>query len=58
MAEIRAATDLIVYQKAYALAMEIFRLSKSWPSEEIMGNFDLMPVMNPTTFVTTMEQYK
>ena len=34
MTEIRAATDLIVYQKAYALAMEIFRLSKSWPSEE------------------------
>jgi four helix bundle protein len=34
MAEIRAATDLIVYQKAYALAMEIFRLSKGWPSEE------------------------
>ena len=25
---------------------------------KIMGNFDLMPVMNPTTFVTTMEQYK
>ena len=34
MAEIRAATDLIVYQKAYALAMEIFRLSKGWPPEE------------------------
>ena len=34
MAEIRAATDLIVYQKAYALAMEIFRLSKDWPVEE------------------------
>jgi four helix bundle protein len=34
MAEIRAATDLIVYQKAYALAMEIFRLSKTWPTEE------------------------
>ena len=25
---------------------------------KIMSNFDLMPVMNPTTFVTTMEQYK
>jgi len=23
-----------VYQKAYALAMEIFRLSKSWPPDE------------------------
>lgn len=34
MTEIRAATDLIVYQKSYALAMEIFRLSKGWPPEE------------------------
>jgi len=25
---------MIVYQKAYALAMEIFRLSKAWPPEE------------------------
>ena len=32
--EIRSAKDLIVYQKAYALAMEIFRASKSWPAEE------------------------
>jgi four helix bundle protein len=34
MVEIKSATDLIVYQKAYVLAMEIFRLSRSWPSEE------------------------
>ena len=34
MVEIKSATDLVVYQKAYALAMEIFRLSKSWPPEE------------------------
>ena len=32
--EIKSATDLVVYQKAYALAMEIFRLSKSWPPDE------------------------
>ena len=31
---INSAKDLRVYQKAYALAMEIFRLSKKWPSEE------------------------
>ena len=31
---IRSAKDLKVYQKAYALAMEIYQLSKSWPSEE------------------------
>ena len=32
--QIKSAKDLKVYQKAYALAMEIFQLSKSWPSEE------------------------
>jgi four helix bundle protein len=31
---INSAKDLRVYQKAYALAMEIFRLSKNWPLEE------------------------
>jgi four helix bundle protein len=32
--QIKSAKDLIVYQKAYHLAMEIFQLSKVWPSEE------------------------
>jgi len=32
--QIRSAKDLKVYQKAYALAMEIYQLSKSWPAEE------------------------
>ena len=32
--EIRTPKDLVVYQKAYSLAMEIFALSKAWPSEE------------------------
>ena len=32
--QIKSAKDLKVYQKAYALAMEIYKLSKSWPSEE------------------------
>ena len=31
---INSAKDLRVYKKAYALAMEIFKLSKSWPVEE------------------------
>jgi four helix bundle protein len=30
----RSAKELKVYQAAYALAMEIFRLSKDWPAEE------------------------
>jgi four helix bundle protein len=31
---INCAKELTVYQKAYALAMDIFRLTKSFPSEE------------------------
>lgn len=31
---IGSAKELKVYQMAYALAMEIFRLSKFWPAEE------------------------
>ena len=31
---INSAKDLRVYQKAYALAMEIFKMSKQWPAEE------------------------
>ena len=32
--QIKSAKELKVYQKAYNLAMEIYELSKSWPSEE------------------------
>ena len=32
--QVRSAKGLKVYQMAYALAMEIFCLSKGWPSEE------------------------
>ena len=32
--EIRSAKDLIVYQKAYRLAMAIFEVSKGFPPEE------------------------
>ena len=31
---INSAKDLKVYREAYALAMEIFQLSKRWPAEE------------------------
>ena len=32
--QINSAKDLKVYQEAYALAMEIFDISKEWPTEE------------------------
>jgi len=34
MTQIHSAKDLKVYQEAYALAMEIFEISKGWPAEE------------------------
>ena len=33
--QINSATDLEVYRAAYSLAMDIFRVSKSFPHEEI-----------------------
>ena len=30
----KSAKDLMVYQAAYTLAMEIFAISKAWPAEE------------------------
>jgi four helix bundle protein len=32
--QIKSAKELRVYQKAYALAMEIFEISRRWPVEE------------------------
>jgi hypothetical protein len=34
MAQINGFRDLIVYQKAYKLAMEIFEITKTFPREE------------------------
>ena len=34
MSKIQSFKDLIVYQKAYKLAMEIFKLTNSFPKEE------------------------
>jgi four helix bundle protein len=31
---IRHFTDLIVWQKAHAVALDVFRISKTWPAEE------------------------
>jgi hypothetical protein len=34
MGQIKGFRDLIVYQKAYKLAMDIFEISKCFPKEE------------------------
>jgi four helix bundle protein len=35
--QIRSAKDLIVYQKAYAIAIRVFEVSKKFPSDERFG---------------------
>ena len=42
MSKIESFKDLIVYQKAYKLAMEIFEISKSFPKEEKYSLIDQM----------------
>ena len=40
MSQINSFRDLIVYQKAYKLAMEIFEISKTFPKEEKFSLID------------------
>jgi len=40
--QIKSAKDLTVYQKAYALTMEIFEASKGFPAEEKYSLIDQM----------------
>ena len=42
MSKIESFKNLIVYQKAYKLAMEIFEISKSFPKEEKYSLIDQM----------------
>jgi four helix bundle protein len=42
MSKIESFKDLIVYQKAYKLSMEIFEISKSFPKEEKYSLTDQM----------------
>jgi four helix bundle protein len=42
MSQVNSFRDLIVYQKAYKLAMEIFEVSKSFPKEEKYSLTDQM----------------
>jgi four helix bundle protein len=37
---INSPKDLLVYQKAYSLAMDIYRISKNWPPEEKFSLID------------------
>jgi four helix bundle protein len=35
--DVRSYRDLLVWQKAMDLAAEVYRLSRSWPKEEVYG---------------------
>ena len=41
---INSAKDLKVYKEAYALAMEIFEISKTWPPEERYSHTDQITI--------------
>jgi hypothetical protein len=43
---IRSAKELIVYTKAYALAMELFEVTKRFPSEERYGLAGQMTIIS------------
>ena len=38
--QIKSPKELVVYQKAYALAMDIYRISQHWPTEEKFSLID------------------
>jgi four helix bundle protein len=42
MSQVNSFRDLIVYQKAYKLAMEIYEISKDFPKEEKYSLTDQM----------------
>lgn len=43
--KINSATELKVYKAAYLLAMDIFNVSKTWPTEEKFSLIDQIDVM-------------
>ena len=48
MSKVGSFKDLIVYQKAYKLAMEIFEISKSFPKEEKYSLTDQIRCSSPS----------
>ena len=51
--EIRSAKDLIVYQKAYQLAMAVFEVSKGFPPEERCAAKPTRPWTSPAVTATS-----
>jgi len=50
--------DLIAYKKAFALAMEIFFLTKSFPKEETYSLIDQIRRSSRSVFACIAESYK
>ncbi|MGM0758207.1 MAG: four helix bundle protein [Thermodesulfobacteriota bacterium] len=54
---INSAKDLVVYKKAYALAMKIFELSKSFPAEEKYALTDQIRRSSPSVCLNLREAW-
>ena len=50
--------DLILYQKSFVLAMEIFRLTKSFPKEETYSLTDQIRRSSRSVNICTIEAYR
>jgi four helix bundle protein len=50
--------DLIAYKKAFALAMEIFSITKSFPKEETYSLIDQIRRSSRSVFASIAEAYK
>lgn len=50
--------DLIVYKKAFSLAMEIYFLTKNFPKEEIYSLVDQIRRSSRSVFASVAEAYK
>lgn len=50
--------DLILYQKSFLLAMEIFRLTKNFPKEEIYSLTDQIRRSSRSVNICTIEAYR
>ena len=44
--DMKGSKDLIVYQKAFALAMDIFKMTKKFPKEETINEQSSQSVTN------------
>lgn len=50
--------DLLLYQKSFVLAMEIFKITKTFPKEETFSLIDQIRRSSRSTNICTIEAYR